>query len=96
VFGYQERWAEYKYKPSRTSGFFRSTDPTPLDMWHLGELFASRPVLNSVFITEPPPVDRVLQVATNFGEQFLFDSLFDVRYVRCMPMFSVPGLGSRL
>jgi len=96
VFGYQERWAEYKYKPSRTSGFFRSTDPTPLDMWHLGEKFASRPVLNTVFITEPPPVDRVLQVATNFGEQFLFDSLFDVRYVRCMPMFSVPGLGSRL
>jgi len=97
VFGYQERWAEYKFKPSRTSGFFRSTDPTPLDMWHLGEKFASRPALNTVFIQENPPVDRVLQVATNFGEQFLFDSLFDIRYVRCMPMYSIPGVwGGRL
>lgn len=96
VFGYQERWAEYKYKPSRTSGYFRSTDPTPLDMWHLGELFDTRPELTSTFINENPPVDRVLQTATNFGAQFLFDSLFEVRYVRAMPMFSIPGMGARL
>jgi len=96
IFGYQERWSEYKYKPSRTSGFFRSTDATPLDMWHLGQEFGSRPVLNGLFVLEDAPLDRVLQVATNFGEQFLMDALFDVRYVRCMPMYSIPGVGSRL
>jgi len=96
VFGYQERWAEYKYKASRTSGFFRSTVATPLDMWHLAEKFLARPVLNNLFVLEDPPVDRVAQVATQFGEQFLFDSLFDVRKVMCMPMFSIPGMGARL
>lgn len=96
VFGYQERWSEYKYKPSMTSGFFRSTNPTPLDMWHYGELFGTVPVLNAAFIHDDPPVDRVLQVDTNFGEQFLCDMFFDVRMVRAMPMFSIPGVGPRL
>jgi len=96
VFGYQERWAEYKYKPSRTSGYFRSTVATPLDMWHFGQLFASRPVLNEVFIPDQPPVDRVLQTAGNFGTEFLMDAMFDCRMVRCMPMYSIPGLGPRL
>jgi len=96
VFGYQERWSEYKYKPSRVSGAFRSTMTTPLDMWHLAQNFSPRPVLNAGFIVENPPMDRVLQVATTFGEQFLFDSIFDARWVRCMPMYSLPGLGPRL
>lgn len=97
VFGYQERWSEYKYRPSRTSGYFRSSAPTPLDMWHLAQQFATRPVLNNLFVAESNlPIDRVLQVATNFGEQFLFDSLFDVRMVRPMPMYSIPGVGARL
>lgn len=97
VFGYQERWSEYKYKPSRVSGAFRSTHTTPLDMWHLAQdFFPVRPVLNEAFVFENPPMDRVLQVATTFGEAFLIDSYFDVRMVRCMPMFSIPGLGPRL
>lgn len=96
AFGYQERWAEYKYKPSRTSGYFRSTAATPLDMWHLGENFTARPTLNETFVRELPPVSRVLQVSQNFGEDFLFDGLFDIRYVRCMPMYSIPGMGARL
>lgn len=96
VFGYQERWSEYKYKPSRISGVFRSTTATPLDMWHLSQLFSARPALNSVFIEDDPPVERVLQVDTADGEQFLLDALFDVRAVRCMPMYSIPGLGQRL
>lgn len=96
VFGYQERWSEYKYKPSRTSGFFRSTSATPLDMWHLGEKFASRPVLNNVFVESNPPTSRVLQVATNYGQDFLLDSLFDMRMVRPMPMYSIPGMGVKL
>lgn len=97
VFGYQERWSEYKYKPSRTSGYFRSTDATPLDIWHLGENFSPAPVLNNVFVTQGfDEVDRVLQSSTNFGQQFLLDTLFDVRMVRCMPMYSIPGIGGRL
>lgn len=96
VFGYQERWAEYKYKPSRTSGMFRSTAATPLDVWHFAELFATPPALNDAFISQAPPVDRVLQVSGNYGQQFLVDSLFETRYVRCMPMYSIPGLGPRI
>lgn len=96
VFGYQERWSEYKYKPSRTSGYFRSIVGTPLDMWHLGQKFASAPTLNSLFIVDQPPMSRVLQVSTNFGEEFLADFFFDARWVRPMPMFSIPGLGDRM
>lgn len=96
VFGYQERWSEYKYKPNRVSGEFRSTLTAPLDMWHFAQEFGSAPVLNSTFMQEDPPVDRVLQTDTTFGEQFLMDALFDVRKVRPMPMFSIPGMGPRL
>lgn len=96
VFGYQERWAEYKYKPSRTSGYFRSTVATPLDMWHLGQKFAARPVLNQAFLVDDAPLNRVLQVATNFDQELLADFLFDCRMVRPMPMYSIPGLAARL
>lgn len=96
VFGYQERWAEYKYLPNRTSGLFRSTVLTPLDMWHFGQEFAPRPTLNAAFIDETPPVSRVLQVEGNYNSEFLFDSVFDLRMVRAMPMFSIPGMGHRL
>lgn len=97
IFGYQERWAEYKYKSSRTSGFMRSTNPTPLDMWHLGIEYAARPVLNETFMWEnPAPLDRVLAVAGQQGEQMLLDAFFDVRMVRPIPMFSLPGVGPTL
>lgn len=103
VWGYQERWSEYKYKPSMISGAFRSSSAAPLDVWHLSQFFANigtglpeRPTLGPAFIVENPPVDRVLQVATTFGEQFLFDSMFGCRLVRAMPMHSIPGLGPRL
>ena len=96
VFGYQERWAEYKYKPSRTSGYFRSTVATPLDMWHFGQKFASAPVLNSAFVVDVAPMTRVLQVTGNFGAQFLMDTMFSVRKTSAMPMYSIPGVGARL
>lgn len=93
VFGYQERWAEYRYKPSQISGRFRSTAPTPLDGWHLAQNFTSRPVLNTTFIEERPPLDRVLAVgAAANGAQIIFDSVFSLRCARPMPMYSVPGL----
>jgi hypothetical protein len=93
VFGYQERWAEYRYKPSQITGLFRSTTAGTLDAWHLAQKFTSLPTLNSTFIQDTPPVSRVVAVgAAANGQQFLFDSFFDITMARPMPMYSVPGL----
>ena len=93
VFGYQERWAEYRYNPSRISSLFRSTAAGTIDGWHLAEKFTSVPTLSSSFIVSNPPVSRVVAVgAAANGQQFIFDSFFDVKKARPMPMYSVPGL----
>jgi len=93
VFGYQEPWADLRYKPSMISGLFRSTYATPIDGWHLSQKFASAPTLNSTFIQDTPPVSRVVAVgAAANGQQFIFDSLFNIRAARQLPMVSVPGL----
>jgi len=92
VFGYQERWAEYRYLPSKITGLFRSTASGTLDGWHLAQKFASLPSLNSTFIVENPPVDRVLAVGSQTGKQFLCDVFMRVKAARPMPMYSVPGL----
>lgn len=89
VFGYQEAYAEYRYKPSQITGKMRSTYSTPLDVWHLGQKFTALPTLGSTFIQEAPPIDRVIAVA---GEHFLFDGYFDLKCARPMPTYSVPGL----
>jgi hypothetical protein len=93
VFGYQERWAEYRYYPSRISSLFRSTAAGTIDAWHLAQKFTTTPTLNSTFIQDTPPVSRVVAVgsAAN-GQQFIFDSFFDCKKARPMPMYSVPGL----
>lgn len=90
VWGYQERFAEYRYKPSLVTGLFRSQAPTSLDAWHLSQEFANRPTLSSQFIEENPPLDRV--IAVNTEPHFLFDSYFSYRCARPMPVYSVPGL----
>ncbi|ALS03692.1 VP1 [Gokushovirus WZ-2015a] len=90
IFGYQERYAEYRYKPSRITGRFRSDHPQSLDIWHLAQDFASLPALNSTFIQENPPIQRVVAVVTE--PRFLFDAYFSVRCARPMPVFSVPGM----
>lgn len=90
VFGYQERYAEYRYKPSVITGQFRSTAAQPLDMWHLAQEFSSLPVLDSTFIVENPPVDRVIAVPSE--PQFLLDVSINLKCARPMPVFSVPGL----
>jgi hypothetical protein len=93
VFGYQERWAEYRYYPSRISGLFRSTAAGTIDAWHLAQRFTSLPTLNTTFIQDTPPVDRIVAVgAAANGKQFIFDSFFDCKKARPMPMYSVPGL----
>lgn len=93
VFGYQERWAEYRYKPSQITGYFRSTAAGTLDAWHLAQDFGTLPALNDEFIEDTPPVERVVAIgeAAN-GKQFLFDAFFNVRQARPMPLYSVPGL----
>lgn len=93
VFGYQERYGEYRYKPSIVTGRMRSNSTTPLHLWHLSQNFASLPVLNSTFIQEAPPMARVL--AVNTEPHFILDCYFQLNCVRPMPMYSVPGLGDR-
>nr|QJB19206.1 MAG: major capsid protein [Microvirus sp.] len=90
AFGYQERFAEYRYKNSQITGKMRSTFATPLDYWHLAQKFTGLPTLGNTFITEAPPIDRV--VAVNSEPQFFFDSFFDLKCARPMPTYSVPGL----
>jgi len=90
VFGYQERWAEYRYYPSKITGQFRSTYAAPLDAWHLSQEFGSLPTLSSTFIVENPPMARVLAVAD--VPHFILDSYIDAKTARPMPTYSVPGL----
>jgi hypothetical protein len=90
VFGYQERYAEYRYKPSIITGKMRSNSVTPLDTWHLAQNFATPPALNSTFIEENPPVARVIAVPTE--PHCLFDGYFNLKCARPMPVYGVPGL----
>ena len=90
VFGYQERFAEYRYKPSKVTGTFRSAAPQSLDTWHLAQDFVGRPNLNSTFIQEFAPLNRVIAVPDE--PHILLDAFFKLRCVRPMPTYSVPGL----
>lgn len=90
VFGYQERYAEYRYKPSQITGKLRSTDPQSLDVWHLAQKFESLPTLNQTFIEENPPIDRVIAVQDE--PQFILDCYFKLKTARPMPVYGTPGL----
>lgn len=90
VFGYQERYAEYRYKPSMITGIMRSDAAGSLDNWHVAQDFASLPALNSSFIEENPPIDRVSAVPTE--PDLIFDAFFKLKCARPMPVYSVPGL----
>jgi len=91
VFGYQERYAEYRYKPSIITGAFRSNYTGTLDSWHLSQEFSSLPTLSDTFITDNPPMSRVL-IAGATEPDFIFDSYFKLRCVRPMPLYGVPGM----
>lgn len=90
VFGYQERWAEYRYKPSKVTGQMRSNATQSLDAWHLSQEFGSLPALNQAFIEENVPMDRVVTFTDE--PDFHMDAYFNYRCARPMPLFSVPGL----
>lgn len=91
TFGYQERWAEYRYKPSQITGAMRSTHNLPLDAWHLSQEFGSLPLLNEEFIKENPPMARVLGTTLG-GAVAILDGHMAFKHVRPMPTYSVPGL----
>lgn len=91
VFGYQERYSEYRYKPSQITGKFRSSVVNgSLDKWHLSQFFKNAPTLNEEFIIENPPIDRIIAVPSE--PEFLLDIGFRYTTVRPMPMFGTPGL----
>ncbi len=90
VFGYQERFAEYRYKPSMITGLFRSDVAGTLDAWHLSQDFAALPTLDASFIIDNPPIDRVIAVPSE--PHFIFDAYFSLRCARPMPLFGVPGM----
>lgn len=93
VFGYQERWAEYRFSPSQITGLFRSTSSGTLDAWHTAQRFTSLPLLGDTFIQDNPPLSRNLAVgAAANGAQILFDAYFDQRVARPLPLYSVPGM----
>lgn len=111
VFGYQERYAEYRYKPSMITGAFRSApygsnyttsggnslnNSSSLDVWHLSQAFAEVPQLSQGFMEVKIPLDRVLAISTQQAPPFLFDSYFRVKTVRPMPTYAIPGVGGRL
>lgn len=90
TFGYQERYAEYRYKPSKITGKLNSHYGTPLDNWHLSEEFGSCPDLDSTFIVSDPPIDRIVAVDTE--PDFTLDSYIQNKTVRPMPVYAIPGL----
>lgn len=90
VFGYQERYAEYRYGKNEITGRFRSSYPQSLDVWHLAQKFESLPTLSQSFIEENVPMDRVVAVPSE--PDILFDSLINVKAARPMPLYGVPGL----
>lgn len=95
VFGYQERWAEYRYNPSQITGYFKSTTGGTIDYWHSAQRFTALPTLNQSFIQDDS--DTVLQRnfaggALTASQQFLCDVFFHMTVARPMPMYSVPGM----
>lgn len=95
TFGYQEYGAEYRYKPSEIVGSMRSTSAASLDVWHLAQEFGALPELGQTFIEEDVPLARVTGVDTPH-EYFKTDFFADIRSARPMPVYSVPGLITRL
>ncbi len=93
VFGYQEAWADYRYKPARVAGEMRSSYAQSLDVWHFADDYGSQPFLSDEWIKEDSAnIDRSLTVASTVSNQFFADILTDATAVRPMPLYSIPGL----
>lgn len=93
VFGYQEAWSDYRYKPNRVTGEMRSVYQQSLDVWHLADDYNTLPSLSDSWIREDKnTVDRVLAVKSTVSNQLFADIFVQNRATRPMPMYSIPGL----
>nr|WNN13379.1 MAG: major capsid protein [Microviridae sp.] len=93
VFGYQEAWADYRYKPNRVTGEMRSAYAQSLDVWHLADDYSQRPSLSDSWIREDKTnIDRVLAVTSSVSNQFFADIYVQNRATRPLPLYSIPGL----
>ena len=93
VFGYQEAWADYRYKPNRVSGEMRSAATQSLDAWHYADDYNQAPTLSSAWIDETEAnIDRTISVQHSTANQFFGDFYFDPVYVRPMPVYSIPAM----
>lgn len=93
VFGYNEAWADYRYKPSQVTGQMRSNAPDSLDIWHLADNFANAPTISQQFIEESPiNLDRTIAVPSESQDNFICDFYHEIQAFRVMPVYSVPGL----
>lgn len=93
VFGYQEAWGDYRYKPNRVTGEMRSQYAQSLDVWHLGDDYTKLPSLSAEWIEEDKTnVDRVLAVTSTNANQLFADLYINNQTTRPMPMYSIPGL----
>lgn len=93
VFGYQEAWYEYRYRPSVCTSEMRSNDALSLDSWHLADDYSTLPALSDAWLREDKSnVDRVLAVTSGVSRQLFCDIYFDESVTRPMPLYSVPGL----
>lgn len=93
AFGYQEAWADYRYKPSRVTGEMRSSATKSLDVWHFADFYDKLPTLSPAWIQEDKKnVDRVLAVSSAVSNQLWADIVINNRTSRPMPLYSVPGL----
>lgn len=92
-FGYQEAWAEYRYKPSSITGQMRSNNEQSLDIYHFGDDYSTQPLLGQEWIKETKSnIDRTLAVPSTTSDQFIADFYFKLRCARPMPVYSIPGL----
>lgn len=93
VFGYQEAWYEYRFKPSRCTGYLNPSASNSLNYWTLGDVYSTTPSLGQTFIEETPSyLDRALAVGSSLTHQFIADFYFDAKWSRVMPLYSIPGL----
>lgn len=93
IFGYQEAWADYRYKPSYVTGEMRSNYKTSLDAWHYADNYGALPRLSAEWIQEGQQnIDRTIAVTSNVSHQFLCDFYFDEDWYREMPIYSIPGI----
>lgn len=93
AFGYQEAWADYRYKESRVSAYMRSNADGTLDVWHFADKYNSQPILGTTWIDEPyENVDRTIAVTSDLSHQYIADFYFKCYYTRPMPVYSIPGL----